>query len=200
MQPVWTWVCCEKSQTSWCKKQKKKDTTYPKSNDGALSETEHAILHNGHQPPEPPTQSTSTSTIQGAAVVVHLYWSRPAATEHSWQRVMPGRQLSKHCPVPESSRVGESSGIMEKSVQTAAFLCCQGGKAHTRREQKKPLCVCVSVELSKTMEMWMLGSLGLVCFSICCWVLMVVVMMLILCVCVCVLSNREATKSHAFDW
>lgn len=88
----------------------------------------------------PRTTHPATFTVQGAAVIVHLCWSGPTAAEHSWQRVMPGRQLSKHCPVQRTESKQWDNG---KCAQTAAFLCYQGGKAHTE-ETKKPLCTCIS--------------------------------------------------------
>lgn len=86
---------------------------------------------------EPPT--LSTFTIQGAVVMVHLCWREPVAAEHSWQRMMPGRQLSKHCPVPRTESEKLYNG---KSVQTASFLCYQGGKAHTQEAKIPFLCMC----------------------------------------------------------
>lgn len=128
------------------KKSQHKKSTVSKSNDFAVLERDvnpptTPYYVKDISPPaayEPPTRSTST--IQGAVVRLHLYWSRPAAAEHCWQRVMPGRQLSKHCQVPGTELQQQYNG---KSVQTAPFLCYQGGKAHM--EETKSLYVYVSV-------------------------------------------------------
>lgn len=96
---------------------------------------DRTILHNRHQPqnhpPSPPPPSRPLRSL----------YTCTGATEHGWQRVMPGRQLSKHCPVPSTESEQQHNG---KSVQTAPFLCYQGGKAHTE-ETKNPLCVCISL-------------------------------------------------------
>lgn len=67
------------------------------------------MLHNRHHPTTSPW-ATHPVHLHHAVVIVHLYWSRPAAAEHYWQRVMPGRQLSKHSPVPRTESEQQYDG------------------------------------------------------------------------------------------
>lgn len=85
--------------------------------------------------PEPPTWSASTS--QGAVVRIHLYYSRPAAAKHRWQRVMPGRQLSKHCPVRGTAT---AAAQWKKCANSPSFFVTKEEK-HTRRKQKAFMCM-----------------------------------------------------------
>lgn len=108
-----------------------------------------SLLHNSPPPaPEPPTRSTST--IQCAAVIVHLYWGRPAAAEHCWQRVMPGRQLSKQCPVSRTESEQQYNG---KSVQTDPFSLLPRRKS-TQRGNKNPFMCMYQVNYLK---LWIRG-------------------------------------------
>lgn len=154
IKSVWILVCyCQKNlikngpshteanRNKW--KSQHKKYTVSKSHDCTVLEryvsppTTPYYIRDISPPPAPEPPTRPISTIQGAAVRVHLHWSRPAAAEHCWQRVMPGRQLSKHCPVARTEPEQQYNG---KSVQTAPFLCYQGGKAH--RGNKKPfMCV-----------------------------------------------------------
>ncbi|AWP09201.1 Hypothetical protein SMAX5B_009698, partial [Scophthalmus maximus] len=55
---------------------------------GDANPPDRTALHNKTPgpPPAPAPPSRPASTVQGAAVIVHLYWRGPAAAARSWQR------------------------------------------------------------------------------------------------------------------